>query len=212
MACRRRAVTAVSEVEEKLKLLGALARRLEGDAEFMAHALSQYQRQRGLDEAGLAQELGASPLILARLALCRRPQPGATNYTAQVNAIAEYAHVEPERLAALLSAVEVEEAVQAVAVGARSRAAARGFAARFRALIRQAAAAAALRPAPLVAGLAGLLLVGSVAYLAWRGARVSHRPEPQQAQRAPSAAAPSVTPAALPPSQTPTPRQRGGPL
>jgi hypothetical protein len=146
MARRRRAVTTVSEVEEKLKLLGVLARRLEGDAEFMAHALSQYRRQRGLDEAGLAQELGASPRMLARLALCRQPQPGAADYTAQVNAIAEYAHVEPERLAALLNAVEVEEAVQAATVGARSRAAARGFVARFGALIRQAAAAT-LRPA-----------------------------------------------------------------
>ena len=54
--------------------LETLARRLEEDAFFLAHALMGYARSEGLDEAGLAAALGCPPETLTMLRLCRSPR------------------------------------------------------------------------------------------------------------------------------------------
>ena len=54
-------------------LLKSLAQRLEADPRFMAYALAQYRRQEGIGVEELAQSLGMMPEMMARLALCLRP-------------------------------------------------------------------------------------------------------------------------------------------
>lgn len=212
----------MSEAEEKLKLLAALARRCEKDADFMAYALAQFRRQRGLtreDEAALTRELGATPEALARLALCRRPDAGAANDEAdtarQVGEIAAYSGVPAERVAALLRAVEAEGEAptpDAVAVqSARVRRAWRRFAALF-----HHPAGVAPHPAWLWAATACLLFfaVGGLLWVRRRGPEMTEHAYVQpssSAAPAPSlvaSATPSVVPAApLPSASLPSPPQ-----
>jgi hypothetical protein len=58
---------------DNTELLAALAERLQGDQQYMAYALCAYQSHTGLDDEALARELGTSPEMIVRLALCKRP-------------------------------------------------------------------------------------------------------------------------------------------
>lgn len=85
--------------------LSRLARRMQQDPRFMAYALSAYQQQEGLDTEGLAQTLGALPEMLARLSLCKRPDPNSPRFAEQVREIADYTLTDETQLANILRQV-----------------------------------------------------------------------------------------------------------
>ncbi len=86
-------------------LLKSLAQRLETDPRFMAYALTLYRRQEGIEVEELAQSLGLMPEMMARLALCLRPDADSPQFAAQVLEIADYTLADEGRLANLLRQV-----------------------------------------------------------------------------------------------------------
>ncbi len=86
-------------------LLKSLARRLETDPRFMAHALAQYRRQEGIETEELARSLGMAPEMMARLALCLRPDASSPQFAEQVREIADYSLADEGQLANLLRQV-----------------------------------------------------------------------------------------------------------
>lgn len=86
-------------------LLKSMAERLEDDPRFMAYALAQYRLQEGIGIEELAQSLGMKPEMMARLALCLRPDAGSPQFAAQVREIADYTLADEAQLANLLRQV-----------------------------------------------------------------------------------------------------------
>lgn len=86
-------------------LLKSLAQRLETDPRFMAYALALYRRQEGIEGEELSQSLGLMPEMMARLALCLRPDSNSPQFAAQVSEIADYTLADEGRLANLLRQV-----------------------------------------------------------------------------------------------------------
>jgi hypothetical protein len=72
---------------------------------YMAHALAQYRRREGIDEAELIASLALTPKGYTRLLLCRVPDPQHTDYEQRVARIAAYAGTSRATLMALLQAV-----------------------------------------------------------------------------------------------------------
>lgn len=91
------------------KLMERFAQRLRSDSQFMSYALSLYQEQEGLSAEELAEEIGAMPAILTRLALCKRPDPGSPQFAQQVREIADYTLIDEGQLANLLRQVDAVE-------------------------------------------------------------------------------------------------------
>jgi hypothetical protein len=94
------------------------AARAEEQPFFLASALTAYRRLAGYDEAGLAVWLGCSPVALARLALCRRPDGESAMFSDEVQRIAAFAGANATRLANLLRTVENAEAMRTPAADA----------------------------------------------------------------------------------------------
>ncbi|MCC6188199.1 MAG: hypothetical protein IT318_04165 [Anaerolineales bacterium] len=92
--------------------LGRLAERLSGDPGFMANVLAAYQAQERLSSSDLADRLGLAPEGLVQLALCKRPQPGGTEFAAQVRQIAAFVGLAPATLAQLIRQVDAMEAAK----------------------------------------------------------------------------------------------------
>src|SRR5688500_10899530 len=88
------------------------ARRMEGDAFYMASALAAYRAIEGLDDEALAALLGCGAGDLPSLALCRRPHPKSPRFQAEVQGLAEYAGVQPLALVRLLRAVNTSNALR----------------------------------------------------------------------------------------------------
>ena len=88
--------------EQSIQLLAALAERLRDNPQFMAHALDVYQRRAGLSDAEMARALGATPEMLARLALCHRPASGAPDFAEQARELADYTLIDEARLASVI--------------------------------------------------------------------------------------------------------------
>jgi hypothetical protein len=76
--------------------------RIGDDPFFVGAALAAYQRWSGADVAGLAAFLACSVTALPRLALARRPLPGAPRFRAELARLATRAGAAEDRLAALL--------------------------------------------------------------------------------------------------------------
>jgi hypothetical protein len=87
------------------QLLKSLAQRLETDPRFMACALALYLRQEGIEIEELAQLLGLIPEMIARLALCLRPDARSPQFAEQVREIADYTLADEAQLANLLRQV-----------------------------------------------------------------------------------------------------------
>jgi hypothetical protein len=79
--------------------LEALAARAEGDPFFLAWSLAAYARSEGLDDTGLAGDLGCPVGELVMLRLCRAPRPESEEFWNDVTRIAERFGISPERLA-----------------------------------------------------------------------------------------------------------------
>ena len=69
--------------------MDALAKRVEGDPDFLAWALAAYARAEDLDLAQLAARLGCLPSRLSAIQLCRLPREHAPYFQQDVERIAE---------------------------------------------------------------------------------------------------------------------------
>lgn len=79
-----------------------LAARVASDPLFLASALREYAQSAGLDDDGLAAELGCARADLTRLRLCRAPRPEPEYFRADVSAIAERFCIAPDKLAGIV--------------------------------------------------------------------------------------------------------------
>jgi len=81
--------------------LDRLARRVAGDADFLAAPLALYCRSAGLDDAGLCAVLRCPPERLTALRLCRAPDAEpASAFRRDVAAIADHFGLDADALAA----------------------------------------------------------------------------------------------------------------
>ena len=80
------------------------AAALEHDATVMASALAAYRRRTSMSTAELAAWLELTPVSLAALSLCRRPDPVGPTFATDVAALAAYIGCVPDRLEILLQA------------------------------------------------------------------------------------------------------------
>jgi hypothetical protein len=96
--------------------LDALARRVVDDPFFLGEALAAYARSEGLDDAGLAAALGCSVEGLARLRLCRRPDPA--RFGADVARIAERFGARADALAEAVRRADALAALRDASAGA----------------------------------------------------------------------------------------------
>jgi hypothetical protein len=99
--------------------LEALARRVTEDPFFLGSALADYARSEGLDDAGLAAALGCSGEALARLRLCRRPDPAPERFAAEVERIASRFGARPEVVAEAVRRADALAGLRGPAVGER---------------------------------------------------------------------------------------------
>lgn len=79
--------------------INAFARRVEGDAFFLASALADYARSERLDELGLAEALDCTSETLSLLRLCRRPHPEPASFRKDIDRIASRFGVRADVLA-----------------------------------------------------------------------------------------------------------------
>ena len=86
-----------------------LARRLRNDPRYMAYVLAEYQTQEKLTDEDLWLELGAVPLLAARLSLCKRPDTESLDFAEQVREIADFSLVDEAKLAHVLRQVDAVE-------------------------------------------------------------------------------------------------------
>jgi hypothetical protein len=85
--------------------LRRLAARASADPWFLGWCLAAYQRRHGLDDAALAEELGAhDTAVLVALRLCRRPGTAQPDRTTEedVREIARRFAVDPAALARIV--------------------------------------------------------------------------------------------------------------
>lgn len=100
----------MSDVSKTQQQLRKLAERLRDEPDLMAGILGRFRIIEGISEDELANRLHTSPMGLARLALCNRPDSGSPDFSDQVRQIAEYAQAEPSAVANLIRHVESIEA------------------------------------------------------------------------------------------------------
>lgn len=82
--------------------LGWVAQRASNRTAYLASAFDEFSRLRGMSPEKLADFLGCAPQSLAKLALCRRPDPSSSEFTGQTDQIASHCGANPRRLRALL--------------------------------------------------------------------------------------------------------------
>jgi hypothetical protein len=98
--------------------LERLARRVEGDPFFLASVLVEYAHGEGLDDAGLALELGCRAGDLTALRLCRAPRPAPADFRADVQEVASRFALDPTRLMDLVRHGEALRRLREGAAGA----------------------------------------------------------------------------------------------
>lgn len=95
---------------ERERLLRRAAERAAEEEFYLAARLRRYRELEGIDELELMRRLGANAQALARLSLCRAPDPAQPSFRTEVAAIATYAGVSATALMPLLRRVQVSEA------------------------------------------------------------------------------------------------------
>jgi hypothetical protein len=83
--------------------LSNLARQAASRSDLVASELAVYQLENGIDDAGLAVQLGCSVDDLARLRLCSLPR--ADHFWDDVTRVAEYTGVDAVKLGDILAHV-----------------------------------------------------------------------------------------------------------
>ncbi len=87
-------------------ILLKLAAELESNPAFMSYVLAQYCQIEGLDQDILAEDLGISPFLLARLALCKRPDADSPNFVRGICEIADFTLVDEIKLTQIIREVD----------------------------------------------------------------------------------------------------------
>jgi hypothetical protein len=99
--------------------LEALARRVEGDPDYLAYLLRLYADAERLDDPGLTAALGCRPEDLTRLRLCRAPRSDAAGPRADVARIAEHFRLDEVRLLSVVRRAAALRALAAAEPGSR---------------------------------------------------------------------------------------------
>lgn len=92
--------------------LARLAKKMQGNPEYLCSVLSAYQQQERLTEGELARRLSLDESQLPRLALCKRPQ--VDKFSDQVRQIASYAGADVMALAQIIRSVEALQQMQSM--------------------------------------------------------------------------------------------------
>jgi len=92
-------------------LLQHAARRAAQDRFFFSNSLVEFRNVRGMAEDQLAEFLGCRPIVLLKLALCRRPDPESPNFRSDMERIASVFKIRPERLVQLIREVDTMKAL-----------------------------------------------------------------------------------------------------
>src|SRR5437764_15271163 len=98
--------------------LDALAARAAGEPFFLGWVLAADAASEGLEDAGLAAELGCPTQELAMLRLCRAPRPEPPDIWDDVTRIAERFGLDPNRLAEVVKRGRVVRTFQQASPGA----------------------------------------------------------------------------------------------
>jgi len=88
-----------------------LARRIIQMPEFFGAVLYRFRQQENLTEQDVLHQLGTTPAMLDRLALCRLPDSNSPEFLAQMRQIAAFTKIDVELLIALLRQVEAVDAL-----------------------------------------------------------------------------------------------------
>lgn len=96
----------MAEAERDRVLLARASLRAVDRPFFLAGALAGFRALRGMTDEQLATFLGCAPGILSELALCRRPDPAASTFRADVERVAAHVGAASEQLARLLREVD----------------------------------------------------------------------------------------------------------
>jgi hypothetical protein len=94
-----------------LSAMSELVKRFRENPDYMAYVLARYQEQEGISDENLAGALGTLPHLAIRLALCRKPDTGATNFAARVREIADYTLMDESVLANIIRQVNSLQAL-----------------------------------------------------------------------------------------------------
>ncbi len=108
--------------QENISILAPLVARLGSDPAFMAHTLAAYQAREGLSDQALAEQMGATPEMITRLALCRRPDSEGTHLAAQMQALSDYTLISEAALTKLIrrAAITTEAPTEIASLHLRS--------------------------------------------------------------------------------------------
>ena len=87
---------------KEIQLLAVLAERLRRNPQFMAHVLSTYQQRMGLDDESLAAELGTTPEMVVRLALCKRPDVKSPSFDGDLRELCGYTLADEDALSQVI--------------------------------------------------------------------------------------------------------------
>lgn len=101
------------------RALEALARRVEGDPDYLAFLLRLYAEAEQLDDPGLTAALGCRPEDLTRLRLCRAPRSDPARFRADVARIAGHFEIDEVRLLGVLRRAEALRALAGAEPGSR---------------------------------------------------------------------------------------------
>jgi hypothetical protein len=96
---------------ETTELLRHAAQRASRHPFFMAANLEDFRIRHGMEEANVARFLDCAPELLAKLALCRRPDPGSPQFRSDVRRIAEALGLNSQRLVQLIREAEALKAL-----------------------------------------------------------------------------------------------------
>ena len=91
--------------------MSELVKRFRENPGYMAYVLARYQEQEGISDENLAGALGTLPHLTIRLALCRKPDTGATDFAARVREIADYTLMDESVLANIIRQVSSLQAL-----------------------------------------------------------------------------------------------------
>lgn len=84
--------------------IGWVAKRASNRTALLASALAEFAVRQEVSPESLADFLGCTPDRLAKLALCRRPDPNSPNFTSDIEKIASHCGADPVQLRLLLEA------------------------------------------------------------------------------------------------------------
>ncbi len=100
----------MGEDEQYQPSLARLASLATSRPSLMSSLMKLYREREGMDDEQLAAFLECDPGALPRLALCRRPRQ-APDFRGDIEAIAAHTGADPSRLARMVRAAEVQEAL-----------------------------------------------------------------------------------------------------